>query len=1009
MKKIKHWYTAIFSAVFALVATFMLGCLSIVSSVRAETPADVALNIRSSDNMTATTETVDGKEMTAYGCDGWGNVLTYFTLEQADASAVYATNKGAIAFWLCFNNETSLNAYKNVSGNFNIDVSSGSSYSDAHKYSFVINSLFADCEVGWNKILLPLATAGEKNDMDWSNICNLRLNGNGCGLGAGASSMKFAGFTVTTTDEESMQVVKDRGDEPEIPADVALNIRSSDNMTATTETVDGKEMTAYGCDGWGNVLTYFTLEQADASAVYATNKGAIAFWLCFNNETSLNAYKNVSGNFNIDVSSGSSYSDAHKYSFVINSLFADCEVGWNKILLPLATAGEKNDMDWSNICNLRLNGNGCGLGAGASSMKFAGFTVTTTDEESMQVVKDRGDEPEIPADVEMNIGSSSNMTATTETVGGKETTAYGCTGWGSVLTIFSLDQAYDASKIYATGKGALTFWMYFANEASLNAYKAMEGTFIMDVSSQAQYEGGDAHKYAFEISSLFDYCSVGWNKILLPLATAAEKSDINWKGVYSIRLNGTGSAVADGASNLKFASFAFTVSDEARMTVLTNTANVLLTVSNAQDFAVTNETIGDMQATAYGCAEYGWGGFVKVLTLDRDYNVQAIADTNKGAFSFWMYIADDATLAAYKATTDFWSVDVCSSVNYNDTNKYTFMIASVFDDCIVGWNKMVLPFASAQEKLAIDWSKVRTLRLNCTGTALAAGSNNVKFAEFAFIVSDETAMKITQTVAAQTGGGGEEDLHPIDELVIIDCNSASGTYFSGNKVDKEDFRYGTGCVYTSGAGYGLTATDIEVGKTDLRKNTIVFAMWIWIEDVTLFDAAGVNGQIELSSSNAFDKNEIFWENWWAGLKNGWNWLVLRGEDASVSGGLPDFDNLKRFRIYVNGVSQSTMKIDRLTIGNVKNAKLFDEPDWENEKANSGLFKGANGYVAENDSYIGVDFGAAEGFTVIEQQTFTVETGCGGVIFGRTSEIVLLLLVTAAAVTIVAAKPSKKKR
>ena len=1003
MKKIKHWYTAIFSAVFALVATFMLGCLSIVSSVRAETPADVALNIRSSDNMTATTETVDGKEMTAYGCDGWGNVLTYFTLEQADASAVYATNKGAITFWLCFNNQTSLNAYKKVSGNFNIDVSSGSSYSDAHKYSFVINSLFADCEVGWNKILLPLATAGEKNDMDWSNICNLRLNGNGCGLGAGASSMKFAGFTVTTTDEVSMQVVKEQA---EMPADVALNIRSSDNMTATTETVDGKEMTAYGCDGWGNVLTYFTLEQADASAVYATNKGAITFWLCFNNQTSLNAYKKVSGNFNIDVSSGSSYSDAHKYSFVINSLFADCEVGWNKILLPLATAGEKNDMDWSNICNLRLNGNGCGLGAGASSMKFAGFTVTTTDEESMQVVKEQA---EMPADVALNIRSSDNMTATTETVGGKETTAYGCTGWGNVLTIFSLDQAYDASKIYATGKGALTFWMYFANEASLNAYKAMEGTFIMDVSSQAQYEGGDAHKYAFEISSLFDYCSVGWNKILLPLATAAEKSDINWKGVYSIRLNGTGSAVADGASNLKFASFAFTVSDEARMTVLTNTANVLLTVSNAQDFAVTNETIGDMQATAYGCAEYGWGRFVKVLTLDRDYNVQAIADTNKGAFSFWMYIADDATLAAYKATTDFWSVDVCSSVNYNDTNKYTFMIASVFDDCIVGWNKMVLPFASAQEKLAIDWSKVRTLRLNCTGTALAAGSNNVKFAEFAFIVSDETAMKITQTVAAQTGGGEEEDLHPIDELVIIDCNSASGTYFSGNKVDKEDFRYGTGCVYTSGAGYGLTATDIEVGKTDLRKNTIVFAMWIWIEDVTLFDAAGVNGQIELSSSNAFDKNEIFWENWWAGLKNGWNWLVLRGEDASVSGGLPDFDNLKRFRIYVNGVSQSTMKIDRLTIGNVKNAKLFDEPDWENEKANSGLFKGANGYVAENDSYIGVDFGAAEGFTVIEQQTFTVETGCGGVIFGRTSEIVLLLLVTAAAVTIVAAKPSKKKR
>ncbi len=1006
MKKIKHWYTAIFSAVFALVATFMLGCLSVASVVRAENPADVALNITASSNMSLSTETVDGKETTAYGCSGWGNILTYFTLDPADASAVYATNKGAITFWLCFNDQTSLNAYRNLSGNFNIDVSSGASYSDAHKYSFVANSLFADCEVGWNKILLPLAAAAEKNDMDWSNVCNIRLNGDGCGLSGGASSMKFAGFTATTTDKESMQVVKE---EAEMPADVEMDIGSSDNMTASTETVDGKEMKAYGCAGWGNVLTYFTLDKEyDASAVYATNKGAITFWLCFNDQTALDAYKNATGNFNIDISSGASYSDNHKYSFVINSVFADCEVGWNKILLPLAAAAEKNDMDWSNVCNIRLNGDGCGLSGGASSMKFAGFTATTTDEENIQVVKDRGDEPGIPADVEMNIGSSSNMTASTETVGGKEVKAYGCTGWGSVLTIFSLEQAYDASKIYASGKGALTFWVNFADEASLNAYKAMEGTFIVDVSSQAQYEGGDAHKYAFEISSLFDYCSVGWNKVLIPLATAAEKNDMNWSGVYSIRLNGTGSAVADGASNLKFASFAFTVSEEARMTVLTNTDTVLLTVANVADFAVTNETIGDTQAKAYGCVDYGWGGFVKVLTLDRDYNVQAIADTEKGAFSFWMYIADDATLAAYKATTDFWSVDVCSSVNYNDTNKYTFMMASVFGDCVVGWNKVVLPFASAQEKHEIDWSKVRTLRLNCTGTALAPGANNVKFAEFSFIVSDETAMKITQKIAAQTGGGDDEDLHPIDELVIVDCNSASGTYFSGNKVDKEDFRYGTGCVYTSGAGYGLTATDVEVGKTDLRKNTLVFAMWIWVEDVTLFDAAGVNGQIELSSSNAFDKNEIFWENWWSGLQNGWNWLVLRGENASVSGGLPDFDNLKRFRIYVNGISQSTMKIDRLTIGNVENAKLFSEPDWENEKANSGLFKGANGYVAENDSYIGVDFGAAEGFTVIEKQTFTVETGCGGVIFNGTSAIALLLLATAA-VAIVMAKSSDKKR
>ncbi|MGN1076972.1 MAG: hypothetical protein ACI4ST_00495 [Candidatus Gallimonas sp.] len=806
-----------------------------------------------------------------------------------------------------------------------------------------------------------------------------------------------------------LSVVPARAD---TPADVEMNIGSSDNMSASTETVDGEEVTAYGCTGWGGVLTHFTLEQAyDVSAIYETGKGAITFWMYFADETALNAYKNASGNFNIDVSSGSSYSDAHKYSFQITPLFGDCVVGWNKILLPLAAAQEKNSMDWSDVYTIRLNGTGTGVADGASNLKFARFTVTTTEEESMQVVRERS---EIPADVEMNIASSANnaMSATTETVDGQEVTAYGCTGWGGVLTVFSLDRAYDASEIFATGKGALTFWMYFADEASLAAYKAMEGNFIVDVSSQANYADGDSYKYAFEISAVFDHCKTGWNKILLPLATAAEKkAAMDWSSVYSIRLNGTGSAVADGASNLKFASFALTVSDEARMTVLTDTENIALTVLNAQDFGQTSETIGDMQVTAYGCVDYGWGGFVKVLTLDRDYDVQAIADTNKGAFTFWMYIADDATLAAYKAVTDFWTVDVCSSVNYNDTNKYAFMISSVFGDCVVGWNKVVLPFATAQEKNAIDWSKVRTLRLNCGGTTLTAGANNVRFAEFGFTVTEETAMCITQTIVAETGGGGEEEiLNPIDELVIIDCNAASGTYFTGNKVDKEDFRYGTGCVYTSGAGYGLTATDIEVGKTDLRKNTIVFAMWIWIEDITLFDAAGVNGQIELSSSNAFDKNEIFWENWWVGLHNGWNWLVLRGEDAAVSGGLPDFDNLKRVRIYVNSISQSTMKIDRLTIGNVENTALFSEPDWENEKANSGVFKGANGYVAENDTYIEVDFSEAEGFTVWEKETVTVSGGCGSVVFGGTlgGSVVLILVATAAA-AIVTVNLTKKKR
>ena len=969
MRKIKTWYTALLGVMLALIAMLTLSCVSLVSA-RAAEPEDVTVSVGtqglSALNVYEDTD-LNGEKVTAYGCDGWGNILTLLNLDKSyDLQAIADSQKGALTFWINFCTASSLEAYKSMTGTFIIDVSSGAEYSDAHKYSFQMSALFADCELGWNQILLPFATAAEKNDMDWSNVTSIRINGNNSGFTAAASDMRFAAFTFTTTEEETMQVVKE---EVNLPADVVLNITSSE-LTTGTDTVDGQEMTVYSCTGWGNVLAYLRMDEAqNASEIFATGKGALSFWMCFRDEAALNAYKNATGSFNVDVSSGAEYSDSHKYSFQISTLFADCEVGWNEILLPLAAAAEKNDMDWSDIRNIRLNGTGSGVADGVSNLSFAAFKVTTTEEESMQVVKE---EAPLPDDVALVIASSSNLTASSETVNGETVTAYGCSGWGNVLSFLYLDKAYDASEIFATNKGALTFWMYFENETSLAAYQEMEGDFLIDVSSQQDYTDGDAHKYAFEISALFDHCKVGWNQLLLPLATAGEKTAIDWSGVWCIRVNGSNSALETGVSNLKFASFAFTVTDEVRMTVLTDLDNIALTVVNCQDMDETTETIGDMQVTAYGCVDFGWGPFVKVLTLDRDYDVSTIAATEKGAFTFWMYIADDATLAAYKAVEDFWTVDVCSSINYNDTNKYAFMMASVFDDCIVGWNKVVLPFATAQEKNDINWTKVRTLRLNCDGTSLPAGSNNVKFAEFGFTVTDETEMCITQTIAAQTGGGGEEeDLDPIDEMIIIDCNSVSGTVFTGNKVDKEDFRYGTGCVYTSGAGYGLTATDLEVGKTDLRKNSIVLAMWVWIEDISFFSAQGVNGQIELSSSNAYDKNEIFWESWWSGLNSGWNWLVLRGEDASVSGGLPDFDNLKRVRLYVNGIANSTLKIDRITIGNVDNAALFTEPDWENEKADSGVFKGANSYVAENGTYIEVDFSEAEGFTAVERMEVPV--------------------------------------
>ena len=976
--------------------------------------SDVAVTIASASGLTKTSEKVGEETIDAYGCAGWGGFVDVLTLDKAyDVSDIANSGKGALSFWAYFDTEASLKAYQNVTTGWNVDVSSAQSYSDATKYSFAICNVFDECQVGWNKIEIPLSTALEKNSMDWSTVWTIRLNCVGAGLQAGDSHVKFGGFTFTTTDATAMSATPFVVDVPDL-SDISLTIANvssaigGDGFTKSSETIADKTVDAYGCDGWGGFSQIFKFDKAyDASDIADSGKGAVTFWVYFGSQQSLTRYQEVTTGWNVDVSSAENYSDSYKYSFAIHALFDDCKLGWNKIVLPFETAAEKNSMDWSAVWTVRLNCAGAGLNqAGDSCVKFADFVITTTEETAMSATPlTTGEEnPEEPtpdlSDVSLTVASAASaiggdgFTKSNETIGEKTVDAYGCDGWGGFAQVLTLDKAYDASDLADSGKGALTFWIYFGTENSLTRYQGVTTGWNVDISSAQNYS--DAAKYSFAIHALFDDCEVGWNKIVLPLSSAAEKNSMDWNTVWTIRLNCAGAGLNQpGDSCVKFADFVLTTTEDGKMSAtpingktpdepdepdesvsvpVDPAAGKTVEFSSYQDMNKTEETIKEETLNAYGCVGYGWGAFVKVLTLDNVYDVSAVAETGKGALSFWMYIGDEATLNAYKGTTDFWSLDVSSDINYSDATKYSFMIAPTFGDLQIGWNKIVLPFETANEKNNMNWSTVSTFRLNCTGTTLVGGQNSVAFAGFTFGVTEETTMKVVDHYAAQSGS--EDENLWMDSRVIIDCDSVGGTTFTGNKIDKEDFRYSTGCVYTSGAGYALNATDIEVGATGMTKSSIVLAFWIWIEDVTHYQAENLNGQIELSSSNSYDTNEISWsvEQWSGNLQNGWNWLVLKGSDATVTGGMPDFDNLKRFRIYVNNISMSTLKIDRITIGCVADEALFEEPDWENEKASAGIFKGANALVAENTTYIEVDFTQAEDYTVIETVTVN-EEGC----------------------------------
>ncbi len=604
-------------------------------------------------------------------------------------------------------------------------------------------------------------------------------------------------------------------------------------------------------------------------------------------------------------------------------------------------------------------------------------------------------------DVNVTVSVAEDLVKTTETVNGQSTTAFGCENWGGFAKVFTLDKAYDVSEIAATNKGAVSFYIYIPDATVLEKYQ-YSSSYSLDVCSDFNFN--DTNKYCFALQQEFGWLNVGWNRIIVSFESAPEKKSIDWTTVSTLRINCVASGISAGHT-VKFALFSFTTTDsipERTVETATLSSGEIMEFSAQEDMAKNSETLLGKEVITYGQVGLNWADNAKVLTLKYSYDASALVNAGNCALSFYFYVDNDATLEAYKATTSY-SLDICSSNTYSDAHRYNFDISKLFDGLKVGWNQIYLPLDIADQKNAMDWSTLRYIRINSSGANFAVGSNEYKVCSFAL----ETTTYTAGTVINIENPDYDPNLNPISEMVIIDCDSVSGLVFSGNRIDKEDFRYSTGCVYTSGNGYALIATDLEVGQTDLLKNTIVLAFWIWVEDVDLFAPEAVSSQIEIASSNSFDTNELYWEKsvWTAQLQNdGWNWIVLYGKQAGSIGGSINLNNICRFRIYVNGIASSTLKIDRITIGHVDNTALATAPDWESEKASSGIFKGPNALPSENSGYIGVDFSEAEGYTVVE--VTEIEVGCGSTLSTNNGLFVLLCCLLCVGCVIVARKKSK---
>lgn len=977
-----------------------------------------------------------GQDFTAYYNKDKGGFLTVLELNQ-----VYSVNKttdSALSVWVYFDRDTdktALNAY-------NIDISSGNpddayKYSDQHKYCFNIKSLFSKCKTGWNQLILPLESANEKPaGMDWSNVRWIRLNVDGgtpCRVAMANMQIIHSGVTEPTV----VGYVEPTEQEPDLTQTLTTDggivafsnlagFTAIDTISQLDENTTAQYVFANSNGTWstfGGMVRATVLDRPyNVSAISSNAKGAFTFWLYIHTQKTLDKMRSGTP-FNLNLSSGKEFSDTKKWEYNIASLAGDMMIGWNKIIIPFSSSmcakpgGGAENATVENIRFVALDG----AGAGDADVAFADFGFFLTDETQPCVVNQKTLMTR-PDDVTFGVGNAADFTADTALL--TDETAYSAIGrnWGVKAQTITLDRAYDLSNHNLYGKSVLSFMLYFEDETTLEAHRAIESGYVIRLGSGDAF--AESNSYAFDISALFADCSVGWNKFNLPVETADNKGEIDWANVKFVQV-GWNTAFGEGECEVAFAQFSLISTDETARSVENDTA-ISLGVRSIAEFDKQNIVRNKKSIASYSLINKGYGRFdEEQVTLAKAYDASKFEQ--KGALAFWLYIEDEATLNAYKGiesnnVTGGWTVTLYSG-SYHSANKLTFEISSLFDECITGWNYLVLPFAVGTNA-NLDFSNIAALGIRCKGTtdangqneqneceSVVPGKNNIALAQFSVIATEATDLTVTEKISnAETG------LNPIKEKVIIDCNRVDGDNFLGNNVDRNDYRYGTGAVYTSGAGYQLNAR-FEAGETDLRKNTLILAFWLWIEDPAYYfeDGTtnikqGLNGQVELSSSSQYDVEEIKWEvsEWGVDkFEKGWNWVVLKGVDGAFTGGSPNFDALTRFRIYVNNIQASAFKIDRITIGS--DEKLLTAPDWESEivGGEGGGFKGDNAFNSTNSTYIEVDFDSAKEFTgkVTETVTRTVE-GCNSSLFA--APVCLVVIAGALAVTLVFVLKKKEK-
>lgn len=706
-------------------------------------------------------------------------------------------------------------------------------------------------------------------------------------------------------------------------------LESFDNgFLGQVQTVDGKVDKATNMSGEGWVarkkFTNVSFNIADSDT--------LALWVyCENADTA----STIAGT-EIEISSSGS-ADNQELAFYLPS---NLKTGWNYVTWKLSDGVKSGEIDLTAVDFIGI----VKVGIPAVTCYFDDLRAYDSRFTNVEIIEPIEKEVIINADKPVS-GVFESMSI--DDVEYKEGFASLSINTNEGTTTLSANLAPIVSGLSLNGENELgyAFWLYVEDLSKLTSLSVELGSYA---------------NQAFELEWAIDLTELenGWNWITLKASDAERPNGV-------IDLNNiirTGLVIEGGATTIKLDCFvivdstkdgAFTpIEDKVELNPIDS---VVISDCDTKWAYIDHytEIDGVNKQQGYSSVKIPTDGLMATQNVNgekTDLLYNPYKSNNQLGIAYWIYIEDASIIT--------WTKIILMN-EIAGTNTASWTVSSGFTN---GWNYVVLGCDAAEFTGVFNPDAITHVQFGASATTLT----NVLIDRVSVI---NYAKEENRTAPEYSGITRE----PVEDKVIIDCNYTGGTLFSGNSVNKDDFRYGSGCVETSGYGYQLAATEVSIGKTDLTKDTFVLGLWIWIEDITLYTGSdSIETQIEIGSSSQ-DIYELNWADWWKDLENGWNWVVLYGKDATVSGAEPDYDNLSRFRIYVNRIEISTLRIDRITLSHIGDEDFATAPNWEEEVTDQdATFVGSNNAMAENSTFIEVDFdGLKENFVVLEQQA-----GCG---------------------------------